>query len=208
MNRKLKVIGLAIAAVMALAAFLGPAAAAEFHSEVAHTQISGSQIGSDSFTGNAGTWKCSELTYIGTQATEATSSEITATPKFGGCTAFGFIGATIDVNGCDYRFTPNANPYLHIVCPTKPIEVTTATCTITFPAQTVNSGVTYTNERAGTTRDLRVKFSMTGLSYTQDNKAFPNCPGGAGTFSNGTYSGEATIKGANTAATQVGIWWA
>jgi hypothetical protein len=207
MNRKLKALGMAIAAVMAFAAFAGSASAAEFHSEVEHTGISGSRIGTDVFTVNAGTWKCTELTYSGTQSTGVTSSEITVIPKWGGCTAFGFIGATIDVNGCDYRFTPNANPYLHIVCPTKPIEVTTSTCTVTLPAQPVNSGVTYTNEGSGTTRDLKVNYSLTGLSYTQHNKVFPNCPGGAGTFTNGTYTGEATIKGANTAGTQVGIWW-
>jgi hypothetical protein len=202
MNRKLKTFS------GALAASSGSASAAEFHSEVAHAQISGSQVGTDSFTLNAGTWKCTELAYSGTQATEATSSEITVTPKYGGCTAFGFIGATIDVNGCDYRFTPNANPYLHISCSEKPIEVTTATCTVTFGSQTVNSGVTYTNEGAGTTRDLRVNSSISGLTYTQHNKSFPFCAGGAGTFTNGTFSGEATMKGANTAGVQVGIWWA
>jgi hypothetical protein len=208
MNRKLKALGMAIAAVMAFAAFAGSASAAEFHSEVEHTGISGSRIGTDVFTVNAGTWKCTELTYSGTQSTGVTSSEITVIPKWGGCTAFGFIGATIDVNGCDYRFTPNANPYLHIVCPTKTIEVTTPNCIVTVGSQTVNSGVTYTNGGAGATRDVTVKLGLSGLTYTQLNKAFPNCTGGAGTFTNGTYSGEATVKGANTAGVQVGIWWA
>jgi hypothetical protein len=208
MNRKLKALGLVIAAVMALAAFSGSASAAEFHSEVAHTQISGNQIGSDVFTTNAGTVKCSETTYSGTQTTGVTSSEVTVTPKYSGCTAFGFIGATIDVNGCDYRFTPNPKPYLHIICGEKPIEVTTPTCVVTVNSQTVQEGVTYTNEGAGTSRDVRVKVNLTGLTYDQHNKAFPNCTGGAGHFSNGTYTGEGTVKGANTAGTQVGIWWA
>jgi hypothetical protein len=208
MNRKLKALGLALAAVMALAAFSGSASAAEFHSEVAHTQISGNQVGSDVFTTNAGTVKCSETTYSGTQTTGVTSSESKVTPKYGGCTAFGFIGATIDVNGCTYIFTPNTEPSLHIVCGEKPIEVTTPTCVVTVGSLTVNHGVVYTNEGAGTSRDIRVKVNLTGLTYTQHNKSFPNCTGGAGTFTNGTYTGEATVKGANTAGTQVGIWWA
>jgi hypothetical protein len=208
MNRNLKALGLAIATVMALAAFSGASSAAEFHSEVAHTELSGSQIGTDVFTVNAGTVKCSEITYSGTQTTGVTSSEWTTTSRWAACVALGFIGATIDMNECHLRFTANFNPYLHIICPTKPIEVTTPPCTITIGSQTVNSGFTYTNEGAGTTRDVKVKFALSGLTYTQLNKAFPNCTGGAGTFTNGSYTGEATVKGANTAGTQVGIWWA
>jgi hypothetical protein len=208
MNRKLKALGLALAAVMALAAFAGSASAAEFHSEVAHTEISGSQVGSAVFTTNAGTVKCTEATYSGTQTTGVTSTEVTVTPKYGGCTAFGFIGATIDVNGCPKRFTANASPFLHLICFEKSIEITTPTCTVTVGAQTIGLGLTYTNEGAGTTRDIRVKASVSGLTYTQHNKSFPNCTGGAGTFTNGTYTGEETVKGANTAGTQVGIWWA
>jgi hypothetical protein len=208
MNRKLKALGLALAAVMAFAAFAGSASAAEFHSEAEHTEISGTQIGSDVFTTNAGTVKCSITTYSGTQTTGVTSSEVTVKPFYEKCTAFGFIGATIDVNNCHYRFTPNKEPYLHIICLEKPIEVTTPTCVITVSSQTVANGVTYSNEGAGAARDVRVKVALTGLTYTQTNKSFPNCTGGAGTFSNGTYTGEATVKGANTAGTQVGIWWA
>jgi hypothetical protein len=202
MKRKLKPLGLAIAA------FSGSASAAEFHGESAHTLISGSAIGDHVFTFSAGNARCTESTASGTQTTGVTSSEITITPKYGGCTAFGFIGATIDVNGCDYRFTPNANPYLHITCGEKPIEVTTPTCVVTVGSQTVNSGVSYINGGAGTTRDITVKIALAGLAYTQHNKAFPNCPGGAGGFANGNTVAEITIKGANTAGTQVGIWWA
>jgi hypothetical protein len=211
MNRKLKALGMAIAAVMAFAAFAGSASAAEFHSEVAHTQISGAQVKTDVFTTNAGTVKCSEATYSGTQTTGVTSTQVTAEAKYGGCTAFGFVGATIHMNGCDYLFTSNPNPYLHILCPAgKVIEVTTPSCVITVPAQTVNSGVTYVNVPGNgtTTRHITVQVALSGLTYTQDPGPFPGCTGGGGTFTNGTYTGEATIKGANTAGTQVGIWWA
>jgi hypothetical protein len=208
MNRNLKALGLAIVAVMAFAALAGSASAAEFHSEVAHTEIIGSPVATDVFTFNAGTVKCAEATYSGTQTTGVTSSEVTLTPKYGGCTAFGFIGATIDVNGCDFRYTPIANPILHIICPSKPIEITTPTCDIAIGTQTVNSGVTYIDNAVGTTREITLRLALTGLIYTHDPTSFPNCTGGAGTFTNGTYSGETTIKGANTAGTQVGIWWA
>jgi hypothetical protein len=213
MNRKFRAFGLAFAAVIAMAAFSGTASAAEFHSEVAHTQISGTQIGTDVFTVNAGTVKCTEATYSGTQTTGVTSSEVTVLPKYGGCTAFGFVNTPIDVNGCHYTFTPNANPYVHINCGEKFLTVTAFNCEVTVPSQTVQSGVTYTNEGAGTSRDVRVKVNLTGITYIQHSKNFPGC-NTRGTnneettaFHDGTYTGEATIKGANTAGAQVGIWW-
>jgi hypothetical protein len=204
MNRKLKALGLALAAVMAMAAFASSASAAEFHSEVAHTQITGSQIGTDVFTVNAGTVKCTEATYSGTQTTGVTATEVSVVPAYSGCTAFGFVSTPIDVNGCKYQFTPNANPYLHIICSGSPITVTAFNCYVKVASQTVNSGVTYTNTGAGTARDVDVKVSLSGLTYSQESKSFPGCSNG--TFTNGTYTGEATVKGANTAGTQVGIW--
>jgi hypothetical protein len=206
MNRKLKALALALAAVMAMAAFASSASAAEFHSEVEHTEIKGEMEGTDVFTTNAGTVKCTTATYTGTTSA-FTTKEITVTPTYGGCTAFGFVNTPIDTNNCHYTFTPNPGtpPVLHISCPVAPITVTAFNCWITVGSQTVNSGIEYTNNGVGATRDVTVDVNISGLTYTQHPKNFPECA--KGTFSNGAYSGLATVKGSNTAGTQVGIWW-
>jgi hypothetical protein len=206
MNRKLKALGLALAAVMAMAAFASSAYAAEFHSEATHTEIKGEQEETDVFTTNAGTVKCTTATYVGTTSA-ATTSEITVTPTYSNCTAFGFVNTPIDTNNCHYTFTsnPTVPPVLHILCPTAPITVTAFNCWVTVGSQTVNSGIEYTNKGAGTTRDVTVDVNISGLTYTQHSKSFPGCTNG--TFTNGTYVGKATVKGTNTAGTQVGVWW-
>jgi hypothetical protein len=207
MNRKLKALGLALAAVMAMAAFASPASAAEFHSEVAHTEIKGEQEEAlDVFTTNAGTVKCNTATYTGTTSA-VTTSEITVTPAYSNCTAFGFVNTPIDTNNCHYTFTsnPGTPPVMHIVCPSAPITVTAFNCWVTVGSQTVNSGITYTNSGVGSARDITVDKTISGLTYTQHSKSFPGCS--IGTFTNGTFTGSTTIKGTNTAGTQVGIWW-
>jgi hypothetical protein len=203
MNRKLKALGLTVVALMAaMALSVSAASAAEFHSEVAHTSLSGSQIGTDVFTVNAGTVKCTEATYTGTQSAE-TAKTVKVLPKYSGCTAFSFVNTTIDVNGCEYEFS-GENTDVNIVNCATPITVTAFNCWVTVGAQSGLKSVTYTNEGSGTSRDVKVKVAITGIKYTQHSKSFPGCS--SGTFTNGSYTGEATVKGANTAGEQVGIW--
>jgi hypothetical protein len=209
MIHKLKTIGVALAAVMAFAAISASAASAanEFHSAVAHTSLSGEQVGEDVFTTNAGTVRCKKATYTGTNST-ATSKHQVVAPAYSECTAFGgFLNATIDTNGCTYTFTVSAFPAgsVAIVCPEgKSIEVTTFACDVKVGSQT-RPGITYTNV-AGPPKHVTVDVSITGLTYTQTSTNFPGCTGGNGTFTNGTYTGKATVKGFDTAGTQVGIF--
>jgi hypothetical protein len=209
MIHKLKTIGLALAAVMAFAAISASAASAanEFHSAVAHTSLSGEQVGEDVFTTNAGTVKCKKASYTGTSST-ATVSGQTVAPSYSECTAFGgFLNATVDPNGCTYTFTVSKFPAgdVDITCPAgKVIEVTTFACDVkVFPQK--KSGITYTNV-AGPPKHVTVDVALTGLHYQQTGTNFPFCNGGDGTFTNGTYTGKATIKGYDTAGAQVDIF--
>jgi hypothetical protein len=207
MNRKLKGLGLMFAALLALAAFSSSAMATEFHSETAHTIISGEQPPekNDVFTVKAGTVTCKSATYSGTTSS-VTTGEVTVTPKYSECTAFGFVNSPIDVpSTCDYRFTPStAAKQLDIVCTsTEKITVTAFNCWVTVGTQSTN-GITYTNAGAGATRDITVDANVTGLAYTQHSKSFPGCTNGS--FTDGTYVGSGTVKGANTEGKQVGIW--
>jgi hypothetical protein len=219
MNRKLKALGLTFVALLALAAVSSSAMATEFHSETAHTIISGEQPAAenDVFTVNAGTVTCKSATYSGTTSAE-TQAEVTVTPTYNECTAFGFVSTKIDVpggnvaagagGGCDYRFTPStASSQLHIVCGSGEfITVTAFNCYVRVGTQTA-TGVTYVNGGSGTSRDVTVNANITGLSYSQENK-FGGCGGGAGSFTNGKYVGAGTVKGSTTTGGAVGIWHA
>lgn len=177
--------------------------AKEFDTETAHTLLSASQVGEDVHTFEAGTWKCNVKTYTGT-GTTTTSTTVSLTPAFSGCTS----GTTVDVNGCEYRYHTrkkgSSSQELSIACPEgKSIVITASNCHLTIPAQSGLTGITYTNEGTGKTRDFRVIHSITGLKYSQAPKAFPGCANGS--FTNGTYSGSTTIKATNTAGEQVGL---
>jgi len=206
MTRKLKALGLAFVAVLAFGALSATAAsAASFHSEVEHTIIDGAQpvAEDDVFTVNAGTVKCTSATYTGTQST-ATNETVTVTPSYSGCTAFGFVNAPIDVNGCTYTFNA-ANDDLIITCPEgKTITVTAFNCHVDVGSQTIGTGISYHNGGSGKTRDVTATANLSGLTYTQTSKTFPGCTNG--TFTNGTYKGSGTVTGTNTAGEQIGIW--
>jgi hypothetical protein len=202
MNRKLKALGLALIAVAAMAFSASAAMAASFHSEATHTTLSGSQVGEDKFKVNAGTVTCGEATYSGTQSS-ATSETQTVTPNYSECKAFGFVNTPIDVNGCTYTFNAN-NGSINIGCGSKPIVVTAFNCYVSVGSQELSTGVTYANEGSGSSRDVKVTVSLTGIKYTQESKSFPGCSNG--TFTNGTYEGAATVRGFTTEGTQVGVW--
>lgn len=203
MNRRLKAIGLTLAALLAMAALPAFAASAEFHSETSETVISGSQAEEDIWTFNAGTLTCKEATYSGTQST-VTSESVSLTPKYSECKAFGFINTTVDVNKCELTTKPNNNPAIHLDCaPFVSMVVTAFNCWVTIPDQEFNSGITYTNTGAGSTRHVSLDINLGNLTYTQHPKSFPGCSNGV--FGNGKNSGKATVKGAKEGK-QVGIW--
>jgi hypothetical protein len=204
MNRKLKALGLALVAVLAMGALSASAASAEnFHSESAtDTVLKGSQVGTDVFTVNAGTVKCNEATYAGTQS-GATATTVKVTPTYSECTAFGFVSTAIDVNGCTYEFSSD-NSNVVIGCATNPITVTAFNCWVTVGSQTTNGGITYTNTGAGASRDVDVTVNISGIHYVQHSKSFPGCS--SGTRTDGKYTGAATVQGFTTGGAQVGVW--
>ncbi|HEX7278556.1 MAG TPA: hypothetical protein VF255_02925 [Solirubrobacterales bacterium] len=205
--KRLWLLCLGVAALGLLSA--GSASAAEFHSEVAHTSITGTHGGEEIFTVNAGSIRCQETHYVGTR-TVATSTTLTLTPEYTGCTAFGFVNATIDHNGCFLTFHTEAGTGAiggrhTIECEGgKAITVTAFNCWVTIGSQSNIGPVTYTNQGAGATRDVTVDFSTSGLTYTQHSKSFPGCTNG--TFTNGIHSGATTLRSFDTAGLQKGFW--
>ena len=179
MNRKLKVLGLALVAVFALTAIsASSASAAQFTAGSTTGTVTATQIGSHAFVVNAGTVKCTETSATGTYLS-ASVVEQTVSPTYNGCTAFGFVNTKIDVNGCTYTLSaaaPTAETGSVVIgCPAgASIVVTAFNCEVTVPAQTVATGVTYHNI-AGPPDDLLMTLNLKGMTYIQHSKSFPGC---------------------------------
>ena len=229
MTRNLKVLGLALVAVLALGAAMASVASAKFDSEIEHTLISGEQPAGKphTFTVEAGTTTCGTAKFSGTalgtfNGTSWTKEDLTITPEYSNCHTT-ILGeekvADVRMNGCEYTFTAGetteegtkVHGTVHIICPESKVievEITGANiCKVTVPAQGPVAGITYHNTGTGTKRDVDVISAVTTLKYTQDGVF---CPGNnfsaSKTFTNGKYSGEVTSIGTNTTGTQVGIW--
>jgi len=205
MIRNFKALGLTLVATFAMAALVASGASADFRSEVHHTTVTGTQGVTNTLTVAAGTLHCTTATFEGT-STETTSSSSTVAPNYQGCkiTNYGLetVNAIVDMNGCHYLLTTTGQ--VHLECNTglgSAIEVTAPLCVITFHPQTISS-VDYQNMGSGTTREVKLTWTATGVNYTQTGV----CPGGTGGFSNGTASGSILFTGEDTNGNHVGIW--
>lgn len=208
MTRKLKVFGLAVVAVLAMSAVAASAASATYSFTAPEGPVfaTGAQTTVNVFTTGAGTVECTTANFKGTQSA-ASSSDVTITPEYSGCTAFSIATTDVKMNGCTYTFTTptvekSATEFEgvppHIVCPAgSQIEITPTSifgsiCTVKIAAQTPTGGnIKYVNGPGNgtTTRDTTVTAAVTGIHYTSTG----GLCGASGT--NGTYSGAVTLKG-------------
>jgi opacity protein-like surface antigen len=218
MLRILKVLAVLAVAACAMTAVASASAVERFHSEGGPTTLTGSQVGTDVFTTDGGTVECEEAKYTGTQA-NATATTITVAPTYSNCSALsGFASATIDMNGCEFKFNePSAKleGTTDIVCPAgKEITVTassfgTSKCIIHIPPQTGLGTIEYTNEGTGPTREVIIFGFLIGIDYTETaGTGFGACSANTGT--NGTYECVITVTGAHSINggpwTHTGVW--
>jgi len=203
MNRQIRAFSVTVLLVVVGMSLPAGAAAVSFHSEASHTAYSGTQISETVLTVNAGTLRCAGLTTSST-TTEATNTTLkSGTATFSECKAFGFVGATADLNGCEFEANADTNKVSVVNCVT-PAAFTAFNCWVTIDNQSGLGSTEYTNAGTGTGRYLIGHANLSGIKYTQDSKSFPGCTNG--TFENGTLVGEGTLKGWNTLGEQVGIW--
>jgi hypothetical protein len=224
MTRKLKALGLALVAVFATSALVASAAQAEEftgydQSTGTHTEtvIHGVQEGSHSFTAGSGfgSITCTTATFAGNSPT-GTSTELTITPTYSGCSDS--FGRTVDVTmeGCDYKFTTptfvSSGTYSGLVdlaCPTGhsvTVHVTsggTSVCTVTIHAQTGLGSNHYTN-KAGNPDDVTVTTDITNLHTTTEGGFF-NCGVSNGEHTDGSYVGNTTVTGETTGGAPLGV---
>jgi hypothetical protein len=184
MIRSLKAaFGLSLLAALTMTAISGGNASAinagannHFVSEAASTFLDISEatgsVHATQFTGWGTTISCHHPTYsapeIGT-----TTQEITVTPDYKNCTTGSNAVATVDMNGCHYKFTaPGAGTHatVHFICGAgKFAQITTGGGTMTLHPQTPTiKGVTYTKiVDAGTGKHgITVNVTVEGLHGT------------------------------------------
>jgi hypothetical protein len=197
MSRNLKVLGLALVAVLAMSVMVASAASASQYTGSAYptTGTGSNTAGKETFTTPGGTVQC-DSHFVGTLA--AASSTLTVTPTYTKCVAFGFLNATVNFNGCDYLFHAGASKgggvydnSADIVCPAGkgPVTITAGTCVVDVPAQTNLKNVKTTNLAGGT---VTVEPNVTGITMNVTTDGF-GCPfPGTGHYT-GSYHGDVVL---------------
>jgi len=158
-------------------------------------------------TFDLGEMKCKVAKFDGTQQPEV-STTLTLKPTYEEC-KIAALNAKVTPNGCGYLFhlgenTETFEAKMDIECPdAKKIEIDTPECTITIPPQAGLGSAKFTNEGAEATRAIIADLNIAGFHYVEDGAGCAN-PGE--TTTNGTYTGEITVKGENAAEEHKGIW--
>jgi len=191
MNRKLKISGLVLIAVVAVGAIAASAVWGEteaeweaqgnpkrFRAGAAPALVTGtSEIAT--FTFNAGSVKCG-VHYEGTMKGQL-EPELKITPTYTGCSGFGFSTVDVKMSGCYYLFTlepgttvtpgppetTHTTGPMHIKCPAGQSILLEATafgltvCTATVHEQTPQNIVDTRNENIGAGKTEDVLFTST-----------------------------------------------
>jgi len=202
---KARIFGLALIALVAVSAVGATAASAdEFTATVYSATVTGKTHPefTDEFVTTAGVVKCTTATYTGTIG--GSSTTLTVTPAYSGCTFAGFP-ATVEVNGCDYLFHVSGGTstegVVDIICPSgKEITVVAKSgaivkCTLHVPPQSGLGTVRYTNLGiAGATEEVTVNAEVSVPKYTHTTGfGVGHCLEGSGT--NGTLKAKALVAG-------------
>ena len=204
MTRNLKVLGLAITAVLAMSAFWSASAQAanpELHctSTTNTCTITGTELAAHTFSIEGGNVRCRSTLHATLNAkTVSTVSGVTTTLTE--CRAFG-VASTVNMNGCTFTLTmvAGSNPAtanVNVVCPAgRNITISSPSlpCTINIGTQGPLAHVVFNNSGTEPTH-VNASLTVTGIRYTMVEAT---CPRRGGTFNTGTFNGETTLEGFN-----------
>jgi hypothetical protein len=181
MSNELKKLGASLIAVLALSLVITSiAAAANFtaSSYPVFYEGKGSSAEYGSATTEAGNVECKSGTASGTLS-EA-SSTVSISGSASECSAFGFLSATVNANGCTtlvHVKEGSGDAYTGIadlVCPAGKSVVTTAgTCEMQTPPQTGNVTVDITNNTAEGTVSVKLNNQKVKYNVTKDGFGCP-----------------------------------
>lgn len=210
MIRNLKVMGLALVALLAMSV-LASSASAQFESEAAETRLTVSSNDMQKFAPAKGgtAVECTTIS-LGTASVQSGKANTTVTinPTYSNCETFLGSATAVTTNGCQYVFHSAAGSTTgttDVECPAgKVIEITVGSiCKYTIGTQTGLSSVKFSNKGTGTTREVVVEPNVEGITSTRTTNDF-FCPAGGTT---GTYVGNATTTGeTTTGTTHIGVF--
>lgn len=215
MIRNLKAIGIAIVAIFAMSAVAASAAHAtearvkcggpgECTIKVTHHPGPGVPLGK--FHTNAGDVECEEFNAMGEPFKDETKQSIVTLTelKYSEC-ELGGIFATVSVgSGCHYTLhsgntiTGGAEGLVDLAATAGGcvIVIKAGACEVTVNGPQNNlSKIIYTNVKTGTKEEITAHAEVGSIAYTTT----ASCPGGAGSFGNGTYKETITAKAFNKA---------
>jgi len=212
MIRNLKVLGLAIAAVMAMSAVMASAASAvpQFTASSYPATVTGAaKKGSEVFTTEAGKVECAS--HFVSHSLSGASSTLTVTPHYTECTAFG-LNATVNTEGCTYVFHATEqvepgvyNSHVDVVCPTgQSIKIVAGggLCRAEVKGQVkseahpeaINQNLTTVKTTNLAGGSVTVEPNVSNIAYTVTTDGF-GCPfSGTGNKTGATYTGHVVIS--------------
>jgi hypothetical protein len=139
-------------------------------------------------------------------ASETATSQLTATPIFGGCSVAG-AGFKVESNGCQFKLTPGegvapGTASMSLACPGAPLTFSRAGCLIKFSSQEWPNSAHFENTGSGQSRAVSWEAGLTGSEYEEKS-----CPGGVdGSFSNGSIKATWLLEGEDPNGVQQGLW--
>jgi hypothetical protein len=156
-------------------------------------------FGSEKFT-------CSKVAFSGKIEGES-ASELTTTPELGGCQWNLGLEVSWAMHGCKFRFRPGTVKgttsigWVDIVGCESPMSVSGGGCTEEIGNQNGIGSITYKTTKPGSFEEVLASAQLTNIVHTRSGFC-----GGAplGTYSDGAYTGEWTIKG-NRSGAQVHV---
>jgi hypothetical protein len=203
----LKTFGLLLAAVATMSAVVSSASqASQYTCSSYRCLATGSNSpGNETLTTPGGTVQCKshylveeEGTTNGAGIQSPGASTVTVTPTYTGCSSFGFLNASISMNGCDYVFHAKArlatgqyNNEVTIACPAgKSITITSGTCVADVSAQGPLKSIETENLASG---KLTVRPNITGITMNVTTDGF-GCPFPSAGHFNASFHGDVTFE--------------
>ena len=172
----------------------------QFHVEEWDADLSGTHLSPVVAAAAGSTLNCKTASFVGTFGWQ-NQNQIVVHPSLGSC-SFMFVNTTVNTGGCDFIFHISGSVDIGGAgCAASPITYKAAGCTVTIGPQSGVGTASYTNKGSGQSRSIAVAPTLSGLAYTSSGSCLKT-----GSFSNGTYSGEASLTASNVYEQQQGLF--
>ncbi|MEZ5076453.1 MAG: hypothetical protein R2725_03310 [Solirubrobacterales bacterium] len=202
--RNITALGLALVAALAFGAVLASAASAnEFTAEAESVEVTADQTeeGQHVFSVEGSEVKCNTAHFATEGEVAAPAESLEVHPEYGGCTAFGFVGSTIDTEGCNYVLNAGSTKTsgdtydgnIDLICSESAvIKVTAGTCEAQIGSQEGLTEIMYTNLTGS--GEVEVEANVTGIAVNKTKDGFL-CPLSGTGEATGTYTGDTVASG-------------